>query len=71
MGGKRLAALKHAAPGHAAGAIAQPRGGRLARRKLSEIDRVRCGGGEAYTRHAAANIFTLNGPLSSNHSLIA
>ena len=47
MGGKRRAAMQEVAPGHAAGVVAQPRGGRPARRQLGEIDGVGGGGGKA------------------------
>ena len=47
MGGKRRAALQEIAEGHAAGAVAQPGGGRTARRKLGEINGVGGGGGKA------------------------
>src|ERR1700733_222894 len=40
MRGERGAALKQIAPGHAGGVIAQPGGGRPARRKLGEINRA-------------------------------
>jgi len=38
MGGKRCATLEQIAPGHASGAVTQPRRGRLAWRKFGEID---------------------------------
>jgi hypothetical protein len=47
MGGERCTTTRKVAPRHAGGAIAHSRGGRLARRKLGEIDRVGSGGGKA------------------------
>jgi hypothetical protein len=40
MSGERCATTHQAAPRHATGTIAHSSGGRLARRKFSEIDRV-------------------------------
>ena len=47
MGGERCATTRKVAPRHASGAIAHSRGGRLARRKLGEVDRVGGRSGEA------------------------
>jgi hypothetical protein len=47
MGGERCATAHQVAPRHATGAIAHSRGGRLARRKLGEIDGVGGGCGKA------------------------
>jgi hypothetical protein len=47
MSGQRRATPNQIAPGHAARMIAEPGGGRLARRKFSEIDCIRGGGRKA------------------------
>jgi hypothetical protein len=44
---KRRAAAQEIPPGHAAGAIAQPRGSGSARRKFGKIDGIGGGGGKA------------------------
>src|SRR5580704_11313678 len=59
MGGERCATTRKVAPRHAGGAIAHSRGGRLARRKLGEIDGVGGGGGRPIKMQVATMVFML------------
>ena len=65
MSGERRAAAKQIAPGHAAGVIAKPSGGRLARRKFSEIDCIRGGGRKAEKQTCGYDYLQGLVPLSS------